>query len=1818
MQFMYNSAFLSLFGVMYMFRKIYCFVAIFCLLFFIIGNVAAANQDLTNDGTFSDVQNVVNQANVGSGDVIYLNNHSFTGSGSEISVNKNGITIDGSINPNKGGTGNEVSTLDAKNLSRVINIDGANDVVLKNIIFTNGNLVGSNNQFAINGAGIYNTGSNLVLDNCEITNCSITSNYVCEVNGVIYSNKKISMSNCVLKSNKACSYYTGVGNGFGVRLMVFEGSIVNCTVQNNFVFSGVAMATGISMYGSLTNRVSNVKFINNTVRTISGIAYGGAIQILGVVTNCTFNNNSAIADNNESHAGALCFKPGTKVSNCTFIGNNAYQGGATTFHADGNLDNCIFINNTAKGYGGAISTGYGESGVVLIQKISIFNSYFEGNSAPIGGAIATKGTAVNMTNSNFVSNSASKNGGAIFIMDDGINVLNSNFTNNSAREYAGAIYVNGSNVNISDSNFNNNFAEFSGAIRVYGNNVSINESKFTNNKAISKGFSKAQIGAVGIIGSNVNVTRVYFVNNSAEGDGGALGVIGDNVQVFSSEFYYNHANPFNNDLNTGLGGAIYNIGNNIVYDNVIFKYNTAVNGSAMYINGSASLNNIVFYKNQAYTYVLPISVQNIKNKYGTTVNVTVTIVGGNNIANAIHYVGTYDSISFNNVTYLFNANGNIINRTTGSNEIHPVVGAGNSKNGTLIYIDNRENTQVIKPIVIHDENGNVIFNKTLLSSIVGDVKFSLSNLNPGMYTVEAEHPEDLFYKTIKNQTKFEIEKLVDLDVNISTNKKFYELNEEVEWTITLTNHGPHSDDNCYINGIKLENIIDFSPSKGIFDATNGIWNVGKLAQNETVTLKIKTNPAKLGIVTLTVNAVNSTQDSNISNNIATESIYIQAQPIVVPVKNVNVTNPNFGDKVKYTIIVSNSGNISANVPLRDILDEGLTFIGASGKYNWNQTTRTITWNITGLHPGKNLTFYVYAIVNDYGVLNNTAIVRNNTTVRNITVPEIIPNKTVNNEIPNFGDELTYFVSLFNDAMVDAKNVVVVDYLPEGLKYINSSNNGVYNPVTRTITWIVNITAKNNLKLILTCVVEDYGKLINNVTVGDKNASVNVYVPEITPAKSVNISNPNFGDNITYTVIVTNDGVVGSRHVVVRDVLSEGLTFIKATDNYVWDEDTRTITWIVDLGESESKTFYVYATVSSYGNITNKVVVGNRTSFVDVSVPEIVPSKSVDVEVPNFGDDVTYTVSVTNGGVVDSKYVVVRDVLGEGLKFVSASHNGMYEEVTRCITWIVDLNAGETLVFTVKANVIGYGNINNTVIVGNKSVIKNITVPEIIPNKTVNVSNPNFGDNIIYTITVFNNAVVDAKNVVVVDYLPEGLKYVNSSNNGVYNPVTRSITWIVNITAKNNLKLILTCVVETYGKLINNVAVGGNNDSVDVIVPEIVPNKTVNTENPNFGDNVTYTVTITNDGINNAKNVIVRDMLGEGLIFIKATGNYVWDEATRTITWIVDLDKKETKMFYVYSTVLGYGIIPNNLTIGNKNSVVNIIVPEIIPNKTVNIKNPILGDNVTYAVNVNNVGKVNATNVVVKDVLPERLKFISASNGGVYNPITHTITWIINITANSSVELTVNVNVTKLGNITNNVTVGNRTANCTIESEEIVDLEITIIADKSTISVGDIIIYTVTVINNGPNDAINDIVDMIMPNTLNILSYNATKGTFNMTSSQWYIGNLTKDEKITLTFVAKTLNKGNLTVNVNVTSKTFEKILKNNYDNVTIEIHENQTLNNPNKPLNPVHKIDSNNQKISENNHNSERISLPNTGNPLMIMILCILSVLFVGFRKIKL
>ena len=1731
-----------------MVKKIFAVVGSALLFLLIIGASSAADIDINNDGTFSDVQNGINQAR--SGDTIYLNNHTFTGSGSEISVaggwfsNKDEITIDGSINPNKGGTGNEMSTLDAKSSSRVFNI-GASSITLKNIIITNGKYSGRD----ANGAGVYSSGSNLVLENCVISNCEASSSSRGDVHSALYSENTVTLSRCTLVNNKATSTYNTVTNSYVVRTASFDGSMTDCIVRDNYVSSIGAMAIGITIVGSSSNKVSNTKFMNNYATSTNGNAFGAALQVLGTVSNCTFEYNQANSDVNNSHAGALCFRPESTVYNCTFIGNIAYRGAATTFHASGELKDCIFINNTATGFGGAISTGYdGTTG----QKVKISNSYFEGNAAPIGGAITTHGNDITVDNSTFISNKAADDGGAVYVVDDGITVLNSNFGNNSAKNHAGAIYVKGNNVKIQNATFVNNSAHFAGAVRVEGSYVNVLNATFIGNKAISDGVSKSQAGALGISGNNVNIDSSYFANNTVEGDAGAIGVKGSHIKVTNSQFYSNHANPFNNDLNTGLGGAIYTMGNNVTYDNAIFRYNTAVNGSALFVDGVASLKNIVFYRNQAYTYALPIIVQNPKNPYGVTVNVTVVIIGGNNIANAIHHVGQLNDISFDNVTYLFNVNGTIMNRTTGADELHPVDGVENSKNGTLIYRDERENTQSINPIVIYDEDGNIIYNETLISSIYGDVRFSLSGLAPGNYTIKAEHPEDLFYKAIKNETNFKVVGFVDLDVDITTDKNYYGLDEEVEWTISLTNHGPHTDNNCYVNGIKLDNIVGFTPSKGTFDAATGIWKVGKLAKNEVVTLKVKTKTTSLGTVTLTVNAVNSTEDTNISNNVATKTIYIQELPKVVPTKDVNVTNPNYGDKVKYTIVVSNVGKITADVTLTDTLDKGLIFTGASGNYEYDSTTRTVTWNIDGLAVGQNLTFYVYATVDAYGVLNNTVTVGDNTVIRNVTVPEITPDKTIDNDSPNFGDKVSYTVTVTNGEF-EANNVIVKDVVGNGLTVTDISDNGQYDPITRTITWIVDL-AKNEVKTFtVEATVSGYGNISNKVVVGNKTIFKNVDVSEITPKKDVNNTTPNFGENVAYTIVVSNDGISDAKQVVITDTLAKGLKFLGANYNGVYDENTHTVTWTLDINSGKTVELKVNVTVEDYGVLVNRVTVGDKTSSVDIAVPEIIPDKTANVTDANFGDNVTYTVTVTNDGDVDASQVVIVDQLGNGLKYVSSSDGGVWDEKTNTVTWIVDLAAGKTKTLNVVATVVGYGNVTNSLAVGNKTSKINVNVPEITPNKTVDNKNPNFGDNVTYTIVVFNDGAADAKNVVVKDILAPGFKFIEANYGGVYDELTRTVTWIVDVNAKDHVDLTIKVTVEDYGVLTNNVTVGNKTSSVNITVPEIIPNKTADIENPNFGDEVTYTVNITNVGKSDAVNVAVRDVLGEGLELISADGG-VYDPITRTITWTVNLNSGETKSFKVVAKVIGYGNVTNSLVVGNKTSAVDVDVPEIIPNKTADIENPNFGDSIDYTITVNNIGKADAKHVVVVDRLNKGLKYVSSSHNGVYDEASHTVTWVVDIAAGSSLDLTVTAFAEEYGVLTNIVSVGDKSASVDVNVPEIIPNKT---ADIENPNFGDNVTYTVTVTNDGNADAKAVVVRDVLGKDLKFVSATGTYTFDEATNTITWTVDVDAGKTETFTVVATVINYGNVTNSLVVGNKTFNK-------NVTVpEITPDKTVDNEN-------------------------------------------------------
>ncbi len=85
----------------------------------------------------------------------------------------------------------------------------------------------------------------------------------------------------------------------------------------------------------------------------------------------------------------------------------------------------------------------------------------------------------------------------------------------------------------------------------------------------------------------------------------------------------------------------------------------------------------------------------------------------------------------------------------------------------------------------------------------------------------------------------------------------------------------------------------------------------------------------------------------------------------------------------------------------------------------------------------------------------------------------------------------------------------------------------------------------------------------------------------------------------------------------------------------------------------------------------------------------------------------------------------------------------------------------------------------------------------------------------------------------------------------------------------------------------------------------------------------------------------------------------------------------------------------------------------------------IGSNINYTISYNNVNNTQpVTNVVITDYLPAELDYVSVTGGGVYDPVTKTVTWTIGTLpagyAGASVNLvsTVNINATPGGTVTN--------------------------------------------------------------------------------------------------------------------------------------------------------------------------------------------------------
>ena len=196
----------------------------------------------------------------------------------------------------------------------------------------------------------------------------------------------------------------------------------------------------------------------------------------------------------------------------------------------------------------------------------------------------------------------------------------------------------------------------------------------------------------------------------------------------------------------------------------------------------------------------------------------------------------------------------------------------------------------------------------------------------------------------------------------------------------------------------------------------------------------------------------------------------------------------------------------------------------------------------------------------------------------------------------------------------------------------------------------------------------------------------------------------------------------------------------------------------------------------------------------------------------------------------------------------------------------------------------------------------------------------------------------------------------------------------------------------------------------------------------------------------------------------------------------------------------------------------------------------VGDTVTYTIAVTNNGSVNATGLTVIDDWPVGITYVSSSaDQGSYD--NSTSIWTVgNLNTRASARLTITATVTvragviildnqvrisKVDQQDDNMPKQIANASFTIQSA---DLTLTNTVDNAAPDQQGTITYTVNLTNNGPANATGVVVYEDLPQNVTYVSSSTNQGSYDSSSGNWTIGNVTNGAGAKLT-ITVTVNMG---------------------------------------------------------------------------------------------
>lgn len=992
----------------------------------------------------------------------------------------------------------------------------------------------------------------------------------------------------------------------------------------------------------------------------------------------------------------------------------------------------------------------------------------------------------------------------------------------------------------------------------------------------------------------------------------------------------------------------------------------------------------------------------------------------------------------------------------------------------------------------------------------------------------------------------------------------------------------------------------------------------------------------------------------------------------------NVLNPFVGDQISFEISVTNSGPHDAtSVVVVDQLLSGFGFdsyTATAGTYNSSNGF----WQIGTLANGATETLVITVTVNPSGNYTNTSQViasdayDPDSTPANgvsseddqsdvVVVPEAVIDlsltKEINKSPPLVSDNVRFTLTVTNDGPSDATSVEVTDLLPSGYTYVSDNGGGAYDEVTGiwsvgtvvsgaslSLDILANVNASGDYRNVAEITGHDQtdaDSTPNNNAPGEDDQEEVVVVPDplvdVSLTKTVDELVPEIGSEIVFTIAVTNDGPSDATNVVVTDILASGYQFVSAlASDGTYNPNNGS--WTVgNLSNSTTATLDVRVEVLSTGTYSNTAEVisvseldvdstpGNNNESEDdqqtitpipIPVSDLLLRKSVNILSPFVGQQVIFTINLTNFGPSDATGVSVMDQLPTGYTYVSHSTTaGIYNEATGM--W--DLNGtlldGNTETLTIVALVNADGDyFNVTEVFASDNVDPNSTpnnnnffendldsagttpIPSADLNLDLSVDNttPDVGDNVIFTLTLLNEGPSDAIGIVIENRLPIGYTYVSDNAGGAFNPASglwnvgklpagdqQQLQIVVQVNPTGdytNIAEVVAAILFDLDSTPNNNILSEDDQDEQATNPRIVTDisltKTVDNPTPDAGNEIVFTITVTNDGPNDATGLVIEDQLANGYAFVSATstaGMYdevagSWDlpflangsAATLQVRTRVrpSGDYKNTAELIALDTYDPDSTPNNNL--GSEDDQATVIptpqgMADISLTKSVDNASPNVGDVVRFVVSVTNQGPTNATGVQVTDLLPLGYTYQSHSaTAGTYNP--NSGIWNINRTIldqdTESLEVLAMVNAPSddpdaylniafvsasnfedpdsdpnsgwtLDDLNDGVTDDDEASAFVVP--QTTDITITKSVNNPFPNIGDEVIFTITATNQGDVPATQIGIEEQLPSGYRYVGHQTTHGSYDEGSGFWEVEQLEIAESATLELTVEVLD-----------------------------------------------------------------------------------------------